>query len=167
MVYIVEYYINKYEKYIIHPAWLVGFIDGEGTFSIDILNNQSIALNYQVQLRFILTQHIRDKDLIIAIKEYFNCGTLVKDTEIKIQYRMRSLNDLETKLFPILDKYPLQTQKYLDEQTFRQVFLIIKNGEHLTEKGLDEIRYLKSTMNRGRMKQFKKDFFMGSNNMPL
>lgn len=138
--------MKKVQK--IHPAWLSGFIDGEGTFSIDILKNNTIALNYQVQLRFVLTQHIRDKELMYAIKDFLGCGTMVKDTELKLQLRIRSLKDLENKLFPILDAYPLQTQKYLDEQVFRQVFVMMKNGEHLTIEGLNKIRYLKSTMNR-------------------
>jgi hypothetical protein len=138
--------MNK--NYKIHPAWLSGFIDGEGTFSVDILKNSTIALGYQVQLRFVLTQHIQDKELMYAIKDFLSCGTIVKDTDTKLQLRIRAIKDLEDKLFPILDKYPLQTKKHLDEMIFRQVFIMIKNKEHLTEDGLNKVRYLKSKINR-------------------
>jgi len=50
--------------FFIHPAWISGFIDGEGTFHVAIQNKFFIALGYQVQLQFAITQHIRDASLM-------------------------------------------------------------------------------------------------------
>lgn len=143
------------KKQALHPAWIVGFIDGEGTFSVSLLGNKTIALNYQVQLRFIITQHVRDIELIEDIHKFFGCGHLVKDTDTKIQYRITGIDNLEKYLFPLLDKYPLRTKKSLDADVFRKIYNMMKNKEHLTPQGLSEIRYLKSTINRGRV--FNKD----------
>ena len=47
------------------------------------------------------------------------------------------------------DKYPLITHKLSDYLIFRQCFETVKQGEHLTERGLLEIISLKSSLNLG------------------
>jgi hypothetical protein len=103
--------------FFIHPAWISGFIDGEGTFHVAIQNNSFIALEYQVQLQFAITQHIRDASLMSLLKLYFGVGTITSDGPLKVQYRVRSLTELE-RIFVLLDNYPLMTQKRLDAEAF-------------------------------------------------
>jgi hypothetical protein len=110
---------------IFHPAWVTGFIDGEGTFAVAIQRNSTMALGYQVQLQFVITQHIRDAALMVKFLEFFNCGTVVNDGPTKKQFRIRDFNKLETILFPFLDAYPLQTQKALDANDFRLFHTIL------------------------------------------
>jgi hypothetical protein len=141
---------------IFHPAWVTGFIDGEGTFFVDLLKNKTMALGIQVQLQFSITQHIRDADLMRSLVDFFGAGIVVSDGPTKIQYRIRRFADFEQSLFPLLDEYPLMTQKRLDAEAFRKVHALMKDGRHLTPDGLDEIRAIKSTMNRARMLEFKK-----------
>lgn len=141
---------------IFHPAWVTGFIDGEGTFFVDLLKNKTMALGFQVQLQFSITQHIRDADLMRSLVDFFGAGIVVPDGPTKVQYRIRRFADLEQSLFPLLDEYPLMTQKRLDAEAFRKVHALMKDGRHLTPDGLDEIRAIKSTMNRARMLEFKK-----------
>jgi len=45
------------------------------------------------------------------------------------------------------DKYPLITEKASDYLIFRQCFEIIKQKEHLTEKGIFKLIGLKSSLN--------------------
>lgn len=141
---------------IFHPAWVTGFIDGEGTFFVDLLKNKTMALGTQVQLQFSITQHIRDADLMRSLVDFFGAGIVVSDGPTKVQYRIRRFADFEQSLFPLLDEYPLMTQKRLDAEAFRKVHALMKDGRHLTPDGLDEIRAIKSTMNRARMLEFKK-----------
>ena len=141
---------------IFHPAWVTGFIDGEGTFFVDLLKNKTMALGIQVQLQFSITQHIRDADLMRSLVDFFGAGIVVSDGPTKVQYRIRRFADFEQSLFPLLDEYPLMTQKRLDAEAFRKVHALMKDGRHLTPDGLDEIRAIKSTMNRARMLEFKK-----------
>lgn len=42
---------------ITDPNWLVGFVDGEGCFLVNIKQSKTISIGYQVILRFKLTQH--------------------------------------------------------------------------------------------------------------
>lgn len=145
---------------IFHPAWVTGFIDGEGTFFVDLLKNKTMALGIQVQLQFSITQHIRDADLMHSLVDFFGAGIVVSDGPTKVQYRIRRFADFEQSLFPLLDEYPLMTQKRLDAEAFRKVYALMKDGRHLTPDGLDEIRAIKSTMNRARMLEFKKNNFI-------
>jgi LAGLIDADG endonuclease len=56
------------------------------------------------------------------------------------------------------DKYPLITAKVSDYLIFKTFFKIIKQGEHLTEKGLLKIVGLKSSLNWGLSDKILKSF---------
>lgn len=140
----------KFNSNILHPAWVTGFIDGERTFHVRVLKNSTMRLGYQVQLQFAITQHIRDKELMEKFIPFFgNIGLIVNDGPTKVQYRIRSFKHFPV-LFDLLDQYPLQTQKALDAECFKNVYNMMLNKEHLTEIGLDKILAIKATMNRSR-----------------
>lgn len=67
---------------------------------------------------------------MVKIKDFFDCGYLIKDGKDKYQYRIRALDQLEKKLFPLLDNYPLQTIKGLDAKAFREVHKLMLNKDH-------------------------------------
>jgi hypothetical protein len=58
--------------------WLIGFTDGEGTFSVEINKKDDMKTGYQVQIAYIITQHGRDLDLLIKIKNYLNNSGEIK-----------------------------------------------------------------------------------------
>lgn len=107
---------------------------------------------FQVLLNFCITQHIRDMALMNKLIPFFGCGYLKKDGPTKVQFTIRNVAHLQTHLFPLLDAYPLQTQKGLDAKAFREAHAMIMNKEHLTVEGINKIRKIKSTMNRARMR---------------
>jgi hypothetical protein len=45
----------NYNDNILHPAWVTGFIDGEGTFYCGINPKSDIKLGFQVTLEFVIT----------------------------------------------------------------------------------------------------------------
>lgn len=49
---------------ITDPNWLAGFASGEGCFDIKTSKSSTHKLGLQVQIRFSLTQHYRDNELI-------------------------------------------------------------------------------------------------------
>ena len=131
--------------------WIAGFIEAEACFSVKISNSKSHKTGYQVLLRFTLGQHIRDSLLIKNLIKHFNCGIY---SEIFTQspiciFTITKFNDLE-KLILFLDKYPLQGSKSKDLYEFKRVVKLMKNKAHLTLEGLEEIKQIKSNMNRGR-----------------
>lgn len=110
-----------------------------------------MALGYLVNLEFCITQHKRDLALMNQLPEFFGCGYIaLMANKTTGQFRIRNINDLEQHLFPLLDRYPLQTQKALDAAAFREVHALVKAKKHLTVEGLQQIRRLKANMNKGR-----------------
>ncbi len=67
---------------------------------------------------------------------------------------IRKFKDIESKLIPFLNKYPLSSNKAKDFEDFKRVAQIIKEKKHLTQPGLDEILEISSPsgtgMNKGR-----------------
>lgn len=57
------------------PYWLAGFTSAEGCFFVNLSKSGS-GLKERIRLRFILTQHFRDEQLMKSLTEYFNCGSL-------------------------------------------------------------------------------------------
>jgi hypothetical protein len=110
-----------------------------------------MVLGYLVNLEFCITQHKRDMALMNSFPLFFGCGYVaLMANKTTCQYRIRKVEDLERCLFPLLDQYPLQTQKALDAQAFREVLELVKAKKHLTFEGLQQIRRIKATMNKGR-----------------
>lgn len=65
-------------------------------------------------------------------------------------FSVTKFKDIEEKLVPFFDKYPLEGAKSFDYADFREVAKIIKEKGHLTEEGLQQIQKIKSGMNKGR-----------------
>jgi hypothetical protein len=52
------------------PNWVAGFTEGEGCFNVNILSSKTHKIGAQVQLRFELTQHSRDTELMNRLVKY-------------------------------------------------------------------------------------------------
>jgi len=141
---------NLYDSNILNPSWVQGFTDGEGCFHVSVSKNNTTKLGYQVSLEFSITQHIRDKELIEKLINFFGCGYIINDTQMKVQYRIRDRIELEKYLFPFFDAYPLLTIKLKDYEDFKKVHAMLGKKLHLTPEGLDEIRNIQAGMNRNR-----------------
>src|SRR5579862_5274971 len=112
-------FIMLFNPVIFDPWWVVGFIDGEACFHVSIVANNTMKLGFSVALEFSITQHVRDILLMRQFLEFFGCGYIAKDTDSKVQFRIRDRSDLSFYLFPFLDKYPLQSVKALDYADFK------------------------------------------------
>jgi len=81
--------------------------------------------------------HIRDKELIVQINQYFGVGN-IRETSTRIYYSVRSIKDLLV-IESHFKKYPLQTNKGADFILFSKALNIMINKGHLSERGLQEI----------------------------
>lgn len=126
------------------PLWLVGFVDGEGCFYLKITRKKQILLSFSI------TQNYRDKDLFKVIKNYLVCGVMEKGSTRPntINFIVSRLEDILNKIIPIFKKSSLITKKSLDFYYFSKVGYLMRNKEHLTEKGYDEILWIKTLKNK-------------------
>ena len=127
--------------------WIRGFIEAEGSFQVLIKNN-----NKNVSLRFSITQHIKDEELLKDIATYLNYGRYYKSpTRDEGQYLVTVFSDINDKLILFLNEYPLLGVKKEDYLDFIQIAGLIKSKAHLTDEGLETIKLIKSNMNRKRI----------------
>jgi hypothetical protein len=136
------------------PLWIVGFVDGEGCFSISIFKNVTSRLGVQVFPEFVVTQGAKSLIVLEKLQNFFECGKIYENRradnhrENLYRYCVRSLSDIQDKIIPFFEQHELQTAKQQDFLAFCQVVKAMKNRSHLAQDGLQDIRKLASTMNR-------------------
>ena len=134
------------------PNWLAGFISGEGCFFIDIAKSSSCKVGSRVQLKFQITQHSRDTEFMESLIRYLKCGRYYpRSNKEKGEFVVTGFSEITEKIIPFLDKYPLEGVKALDFADFCKVSELMKAKEHLNPGGLEQIRKIKASMNRGRL----------------
>lgn len=103
-------------------------------------------------MKFQITQHIRDYELIKSLVTYFDCGRVtVPSGYAHCNFVVEKFADISEKIIPFFIKHPFNGAKAKDFTDFNKAAELMKNKEHLTEDGLVEIRKLKAGMNRGRV----------------
>lgn len=139
------------DRKILNYNWIAGFTDAEGCFFIAHKKSKSSKLGKTVWLKFILTQHIRDENLIKNFNEIFECGRYVtKNTKECGEFIVENYSYIRDKIIPFFEKYPLygiKKENYLD---FKKVSELMNNKSHLTLEGLEKIKQIKSGMNKYR-----------------
>lgn len=136
---------------ILHPQWLAGFVSGDGCFYIKLVHSSVHRIGFRVQLSFIITQHIRDEQLMKIIKEFLGCGFVYNQSNQEaVFFKVESFSDISDKIIPFFTKYSILGVKALDFSDFIKVANLIKDKNHLNHTGLDKIRIIKAGMNKGR-----------------
>ena len=104
-----------------------------------------------VLLIFYLTQHHRDGELMERLVSYFECGRYsLRKNKLAGDFEVTKFSDITHKIIPFFSKYPIEGVKHEDFLDFCIVAELIKNKAHLTMEGIEEIRKIKSRMNRAR-----------------
>ena len=108
-------------------------------------------------LRLVIKLHIKDIAILELIKNTLKVGKIRKNGINSVQYTVESIKELQV-IVDHFNKYPLVTEKASDFKIFNQCFEIIKQKEHLTEKGLLKLISLKSSLNWGISSSLKEAF---------
>jgi hypothetical protein len=146
--------INPVERPIIQtknipdPQWVSGFVSGEGNFDAGIRKKSG---GYQVYLRFRVTQHTRDTELMELLIKYLGAGRLEKDSRGPVlSLVIGKFSDLNKIIIQFFNQYPILGIKTLDYLDWCKIANLKTLGSHLTKEGLEEIRQIKTRMNRSR-----------------
>ncbi len=132
--------------------WIAGFVEAEGSFKVTIINRPNNR--YQVLIVFQITQHGRDKQLLNILLNYFGCGTLEKDNRKSVyHFSVYKFSDNYDKIMPFFKQNNLVGKKALDFKDWCKIGEIIRSGDHLTPKGFQNIKEIRSEMNNGRLKK--------------
>ena len=139
------------DDFPVNIEWLVGFVEGEGSFFCLIRKNSTHLIGYQVTLTFSLNQHIRDLDLMIKIQKYLGFGIVRSersDTIVTLTVTKRKDLDILISLFKSRN---FLGSKDLDFKDFIVIQQLLNNNHHKTEEGLQQIRTIKRNMNLRRI----------------
>ena len=135
---------------------MAGFTSGDGSFNIKTTKTRS----GKVQLRYSVTLHIREKEVIIGLANYIKAlkhehinedsVKYVHYTETSVAIQIVNFSDIVNYIIPFFDKYELQGLKRLDFNDFKVVACMMTSKEHLHKEGYDRILQIKESMNAGR-----------------
>lgn len=115
-----------------------------------IHKSTSVKIGYQVQLKFVLSQHIRDKELFEYFVKYLGYGYIAVNRK-GVDFIVTNFSDLKDKFLPLLHlQHPIVGYKYLDYLYFMQAVEMVQKKLHLTEQGLNKLREIQVSMNSGR-----------------
>ena len=134
--------------------WIVGFVDGEGCFSISIVRNRSCRLGWQVQHEFAVTQSAISRSALDLLVRVFGCGRVVEQQrydnhrEALLRFSVKRRRDLVKRVVPFFEDHPLITAKAADFAKFALCLQKMQQGAHLTEVGIAELASIAQTMNR-------------------
>ncbi len=140
--------------------WIVGFVDGEGCFSVPIHRNQRLRIGWQVQPSFAVVQGAKSVDVLYQLKEFFGCGNVYinerhdNHREHLFRYDVRRFVDLRDRIVPFFQANPLRTAKRDDFEKFVLIIRMMDDRLHLTRVGLRRIAAIKSAMNHRRPSRF-------------
>ena len=151
---------NQQERLIEFRGWVVGFVDGEGCFSIgfvrqpDRTNRRGYKTGYQVSHRFVVTQGVKSIACLEQLLSFFGVGRIFinrrtdNHREDLAQYIVDRRDDLIEVVIPFFHDFPMISSKQRDFEKFATCVALVQSGRHRTPSGLIEIAEIAQTMNR-------------------
>ena len=133
------------------PWWVVGFVDGEGCFSVAIHRNTRYARRtggWQLAPVFQVYQHEKERELLHRVQSHFGCGSVVsKGPQSRVlTYTVTSRRQIEQHILPFFERYrPLV--KGSDFDRFAEIVRSMQRKEHFEPAGFDRLVRLAYAMN--------------------
>ena len=135
----------------IDPWWVVGFVDGEGCFSVSIHANRLArpTSGWQVQPSFQVSQHTDHVSILEALASFFGCGSVrLKGPRSDVAvYTVYSTIQLERRIIPFFEQHPLRVKRD-DFTAFARIVRTVRRREHHSPETFADIVNLAYSMNR-------------------
>ncbi|MFZ2604090.1 MAG: LAGLIDADG family homing endonuclease [Candidatus Omnitrophota bacterium] len=153
---------NQQER-LMMIGWVVGFVDGEGCFSINFVRQpdrkeknrirRGYRTGYQISHEFAVTQGKSSLRSLQNLKDFFGIGALYPNKrydnhkEDLYRYTVRKREDLIRVIIPFFKKNSLQTSKRKKFEIFARCIHDISRNRHLTIEGAIKIARMIQNMN--------------------
>ena len=137
----VQYVGSRPKKEFTEFSWYItGFADGEGCFSVSFNRRAKLKTGIEVRPSFSIAQNKRSLQVLKDIHTYFGCGAIrFSKHDQMYRYEVRSISDIQKRIIPHFQKYPLQTSKARDFEIFAEVCELIHQSKHLNSDYLEQI----------------------------
>ena len=138
----------------IEPWYIVGFVEGEGTFHVAFYCDPRMKQRIKVIPEFHVNQSYLRISTLREIKKYFGCGYIKvnhanrenDDTQV---YVVRERKELIEKIIPFFERFKLRSIKNESFVLFAKIVKMLSQGKHLNRKGIKTIIKLAYQMNVG------------------
>jgi hypothetical protein len=142
-------------------AYISGYVDGEGCFTVSISPRAKLAVGWEVRPCLSVSQNGDRAEVLQLIQTHFGCGSIRPDRSDKtLKWETRRLEDILERVIPHFGDYPLLSSKQLDFERFAHVCHSMAAGEHRTTVGLIKIVELAAQMNpSGKRRYTAEDIF--------
>src|SRR5947209_11097022 len=103
-------------------AYISGYTDGEGCFSVSISPRATLAAGWEVRPSFSVSQNGDRAEVLYALQSYFGCGSIRPDRSDKtLKWEVRRLEDLLGRIVPHFEHWPFMSGKRGDFERFAAV----------------------------------------------
>ncbi len=137
----------------INPNYIVGLVDGEGSFTVYVNLNKNKSRRVRVEPKFYVKLIEEDRDILYQLQKFFGVGSVYfqKDTRPNhkncYRYEVYNRDDLNRVIIPFFTKHHLKfSSKKGDFKIFCKLMKMINNEEHLKDIGLKKMFLLKQKM---------------------
>jgi hypothetical protein len=138
-------------------SWLAGFIDADGSFSIQHTKLENNAKKRKISCRLRIEQRMYEPisknsyfDVLTEMGKFLNCNLNTRK-QISTDNEYFNLTASSRKSLSIIITYfklfPLYSSKYLDYKDWEKAVLLILDNDHYSEQGIAKIDILKNNMN--------------------
>lgn len=137
--------------------WLAGFIDADGSFSIQHTKLENNAKKRKISCRVRIEQRMFDPiskfsyfDVLTEIAKFLNCNLKTRK-QISTNNEYFNITASSRISLSIIITYftcfSLYSSKYLDYKDWEKAANLILSNDHYTEEGINKIDLLKNSMN--------------------
>lgn len=143
-----------------NDSWLAGFVDADGSFSIQHTKKEDGALKRKVSCRLRIEQRMIEPKtnasyfwIMNEIAGFLNCNLLTrKQPSTGNEYYTLAATSRNSQIIitNYFEAFPLFTSKHLDYLDWSKAVKLMLSIEHYTDANLLVIDHLKSKMNRAR-----------------
>lgn len=135
---------------VLDPNWIVGFVDGEGCFSVSVHRSSMMHRHggWQLQPVFHIYQHQDHRDVLEAMISVFGCGRIrPKGPNSSVwTFAIDGLRNLDETVVPFFERHP-PVVKRSDFEAFAIIVRSMRKKEHLSPVGFERLVRIAYGMN--------------------
>ena len=154
------YSADNQQERLKNVGWVIGYVDGEGCFSVSIFKNKTTKFGWQIFPEFVVTQGEKSKKTLKILENFFNCGKIYinkrydNHNENIYRYCVRTRKELTEIIIPFFKKNQLKTAKKEDFEIFAKIIEMMNKNVHANLIGMRKIARLIEKMNQKKSSVF-------------
>jgi hypothetical protein len=132
-------------------SFLAGFALGEASFMIVCRRRGDYGRSWKLSAAFNVSQ--KDRAPLELFRDTLGCGTMRRAGNGGWYWEVNDLSDIQTRIVPFFDRFPLVGTKAEDYARFRAAVRILGRGS-LTDTDYVEVLRLRESMNGGGKRRY-------------